>query len=317
MGSITLLKEFIRLSFEFKTQKKNIKKAFIFIKNNIRTCSIEDILNKNEVKKLKSDALLINLGLLQPFAFLIGRKPTPNETQLQVLISICTAIQDNLIDSSNQEAYNKKIELGNEILNYVRENISHKDLFEMYLSETLNAQNESKKQFDNEISIEEIREITFKKCGNAFLLIRSILSENLIENEPEAIFQYGGTAQIGDDILDLYDDIAINLNTLANKTELKPLTLLFNRELDKTISLFNKLEYPQKNKSKAIIRIVIFLSVFNLALQRYQKLQINSTDWNSLMKLKRKVLILDMERTGFKFRLFWDVASRLNVKRKC
>jgi hypothetical protein len=314
MISLTFLREFIKLYFEFKTQKRNIKKAFVSIGDKIFTCPLTEILNKNEIKKIESDALLIQLGLLQPFAFLTGRKPTPNETLLQVLISICTAIQDNLIDFSNQEDYNKKIELLNKLGNYVRENISHRDLYEMYLYETLKAQNESKKQFDNEISIDKIREITFKKCGNAFLLIRSILSENLIENEPEAIFQYGGTAQIGDDILDLHDDIAINLNTLANKTDLKQLIQLFNCEMDKTIILFSKLNYPQKNIRKAIIRIIIFLSVFNLGLQRYQKLQINTTDWIAIMKMGRNVLILDMGKIRFKFRLIMQtIKYKINI----
>jgi hypothetical protein len=231
-------------------------------------------------------------------------------------LSIYAVIQDNLVDSSNPENEDNMVDLLHEIENYVHNNIYHKDLFEKYLSEALSAEKKSKRQFDNEISIEEIRDITFKKCGNTFLLIRTILSENLIVNEQEAIFQYGGTAQIGDDILDLYDDISINLNTLANKTELKPLIQLFNCEMDKTIKLFSELDYPQKNIRKTIIRIKIFLSVFNLALQRYQKLQVNTIDWIAIMKMKRKMLILDMERFEFKFRLLWKIANRISMKRK-
>ena len=190
---------------------------------------------------------------------------------------------------------------------FIRSNIPNRELFELFLKNTAEAQNRSKEQFNENISLNELEQITFSKCGNAFLVIRSILPEPIILNETEAIYQYGGTAQIGDDILDLYDDISNKQYTLATNLELKQLTELFNNELIKTYSGFYMTKHDLKNIRKAVMRISIFLSVFNLGLKRYEKLNINTTDRERIRRMERTHFIIDMAKAGNIFKLFLEV----------
>jgi hypothetical protein len=203
----------------------------------------------------------------------------------------------------------KKNELIQNMGNFIRAHIPNIKLFETILENTAEAQLQSKRQFNENITIDELKTITFNKCGNAFLLIRSILPEVLTDQESDAIFQYGGTAQIGDDILDFYDDIANNQFTLANKLELEELTKLFKTEVLKTYESLFKTLYSKKSIYKTLLRISVFLSVFNLGLQRYKKLNIKTTNWEKIRKMERKTFIIDMAKAANIFKLFVEVCK--------
>jgi hypothetical protein len=297
----TFGREFIRISIDIRTQKKNIQK--VLKTRNLFSSSFQDVFNRKEIRKIENYALLTHVAIMQPFSCLIGRKPTPAETKLQILLSLYAAIQDNTIDSEDLMNFSRKNTILQEIVDYLKKNVYQKELFNLYFDKIIKAQRESKKQFNRNISISEIQEISFRKSGYAFLLMRSILSVPLIENEAESIFQYGGVAQIGDDILDLYDDVCQNINTLANRLETHELGILFNAEIFKTIALFKNLNVPEKNKQKALNRILVFLFIFDIGLQNLEKLKINTKDWEQIKNKNRDRFIVDMDRFKYKFSL--------------
>ena len=299
-----ILIEFFKLFFD---NRKSKKKIISISESSEFDYSLHELFSEAEYKKIIENAILVNHAILQPLCFLLGRKPSSIETKLQILISFCSSIQDNLVDSPNRENYDKKNDLIQQMGVFIRSNIPNRELFELFLKNTAEAQNRSKEQFNENISLNELEQITFSKCGNAFLVIRSILPEPIILNETEAIYQYGGTAQIGDDILDLYDDISNKQYTLATNLELKQLTELFNNELIKTYSGFYMTKHDLKNIRKAVMRISIFLSVFNLGLKRYEKLNINTTDRERIRRMERTHFIIDMAKAGNIFKLFLEV----------
>ena len=75
---------------------------------------------------------------------------------------------------------------------------------------------QSKRQFSNQISAEELTQICREKCGFSFLFARSILSEPISPQEERAWFEFGAYIQYCNDAQDLHKDLQKGIQTSAS-----------------------------------------------------------------------------------------------------
>lgn len=92
---------------------------------------------------------------------------------------------------------------------------------------------QSKRQFSNQISAEEVTQICREKCGFSFLFARSILLEPLTPQEEKAWFEFGAYIQYCNDAQDLHKDLQKGIQTSASvQSSLEEIrTLLENQRL--------------------------------------------------------------------------------------
>ena len=162
--------------------------------------------------------------------------------------------------------------------------------------DVFNTETESELQLNKKLSEEKIKELTFLKGGHSFLFYRLCLENTLAKEEKEMIYQLGGLMQMGNDIFDVWEDVQQNIQTLATKTtSIILLRNSFSTELQKTISLLSRCNYPKK-QLQDFTRIILFgLSRVYVCLDQYKQLQESETSTFQPEKYSRKQLICDME----------------------
>ncbi len=77
------------------------------------------------------------------------------------------------------------------------------------------AQIESKRQFDPNLSKAEVDQICIKKCGYTLLFIRAMLEGEINELEERTWYEVGGYIQFCNDAQDLHKDLKANMRTFG------------------------------------------------------------------------------------------------------
>lgn len=183
------------------------------------------------------------------------------------------------------------------LLTKVHEGLYDKDLFNRMFEQVFLAQAESSKQYGNALSIEEIKDISFRKGGFSLLFYRSIFSHELLEGEEEALYNTGGLMQLGNDIFDVYDDDRQHIKTLltASRT-MNEVRDIFREQMEKSIRLIRKSAYMDKDKSAYIHKFTLAISRCFVCLDQLEGLQ-QKTDGEFIpSEYSRNELICDMEK---------------------
>jgi hypothetical protein len=262
-------------------------------------------------------------GVIDSFTALHGRRSTVIEQERGVHYFICSSLFDNFFDEKLL-TFNEIKSISFNPENFAARSFSEKAFLHSHLlllnatagmSEYLNvsqhefdAQVASMKQFDKNISDDLIKEITFKKGGNAVLLCRYYLDVRPSVEEEHCWYQLGVLIQFSNDLFDVYKDLQEGIQTLAVRcTNAYAIEKLYIEQVNEL--KYNIVKLPFKQSKKVAFSIVM-ASAYSLgltAIENLKKIQGNNDQLPNLKTLPRKHLIMDMESPVNLFKWFKQV----------
>lgn len=158
------------------------------------------------------------------------------------------------------------------------------------------AQVESKKQF-NDLSEEELKDITLKKGGLSLLFYRCAMHNPLQEDEHRLLYALGGLMQLGNDIFDVYKDTQAGIRTLPNTaSNINQVRSLFTSLLNEVFQLTQQTGFKQHNKNRFVRMISLGLSRCFVCLDQFEQLERSSGSLFTPSLYSRSDLICDMEK---------------------
>ncbi|MFK7900058.1 MAG: hypothetical protein AB8B61_04800 [Cyclobacteriaceae bacterium] len=296
--NISIVIHFIILYKDLLIQKKVTKGLLSGLPNKV-----------SDSKKYYSYSTLIVTGVSQVYTMLRGKDLTRKERQTQTYLSFLAAIVDEEIDKQitsldQLESFLSSMETERSL---VLENIyflvkkilsnsvgDKKEIIEL-LKYSLLFQLDSLRQ-SKENDETALKQITWNKCGYAFMLSRMLLQQDCTETEKEFCYQYGGIGQLGDDLLDVYDDQEDGICTLAHLISIDELEGLYHAELEQCFSLLQELTYSEKNKRKTKRRLAIISAIPLVGFDLLKKNKIETGVTFDYKKVKRSETICDMQK---------------------
>jgi hypothetical protein len=245
------------------------------------------------------------------FSSLTGHQMTRNEKQRALYLGALTPVLDSLTDDTGY-TYAAMIEQFNNSHTSVPGNIPlarylYKQLtspanpiFDAYFNKVMQAQDVSLKQFQNDrLAFDELYAISVAKGGYSTLLYRSVIEQEFIAGEEDAIYLLGGILQLTNDMFDVYKDYKNKQQTLFTNTgDMKELKNLYWQKIQEMTGKFLALQYPFKNKRAALLKIMIILSRGIVCINQLIECQRKTDNVFSIQKYSREELICDMEKIG-------------------
>lgn len=166
------------------------------------------------------------------------------------------------------------------------------------LMEVYNAQVESKKQAEQTLTEEEIKNISFLKGGTSLLFYRSAFLPLASIEEEKLLYHLGGIMQLANDIFDVYKDRNQNIKTLVTTTNhISPIRRLLEQKLGACYKEAYNMSFPKKNITGflSIISIGIFSRAF-VCLDQLEKNESATNNEFAVHQYSRKQLICDMDK---------------------
>jgi hypothetical protein len=245
------------------------------------------------------------------FSSLTGHQMTRNEKQRALYLGALTPVLDSLTDDTGY-TYAAMIEQFNNNQTSAPGNIPlacylYKQLaslasptFDAYFNKVMQAQDVSLKQFQNDrLTFDELYAISVAKGGYSTLLYRSVIEQEFIAGEEDAIYLLGGILQLTNDMFDVYKDYKNKQQTLfTNAGDMKELKNLYWQKIQEMTGKFLTLQYPFKNKRAALLKIMIILSRGIVCINQLLECQRKTDNVFSIQKYSREALICDMEKIG-------------------
>ena len=251
-------------------------------------------------------------AICDAFLHLHHKKTNRQECERLLHYFICSSVFDNFFDREELSDYdiykitfasntytasnfNERISLNSHllILNYVRD----KEKYLAVLKKEYEVQAASRKQFDTNISNEEIEQITLNKGGNAVLLCSFYLDHEASVHEENCWYKLGNIIQNINDLFDIYRDLQSGLQTIPNRMkdahEFKKYYLNLVSSLKQEIKA---IDVPEKQKLHFTISLMGICALGIIAIEQLIKIQGNEKELPNLKTLTRKDLIIDMEK---------------------
>ncbi len=241
-------------------------------------------------------------------AGLLGKKLLIAERQLAWQMAVMFALGDEVselgekVQADIQQAVLEKDKAKQSpeerLIGFVYQQIisTHPDLktFEKYLSLALQAQDASLLQKAASLSPEQLRKITFDKCGYAFLLLRSSLHTPVGGYEIDAIYRLGGLIQLINDTFDVYEDCQAGIHTLPNTaSDIQ----LFRKEFEQAVAdVLNAVQAPAPRKKRFALQLSPIVATTRVCLWQFEQLQARSCGIFRPEAYSRAELICDMEK---------------------
>lgn len=308
---------------------ENLRRQKSFIKKNILPFLEEAVQSRDgsfdneDLKKITNYyGLAVPAVLGEAFCALRGKKMSGAERLACTCLGAITGMGDDFFDKDRlgeeelknllthpEDATGKtageKLSLyfyKTAILNAPDRQLMQRSLFRVFL-----AQVESRLQKKNNLTPEEIKNITLNKGGVSLLFYRTVFSDQLEDAEERMLYSLGGLMQLSNDIFDVYKDITDGVNTLmttANKVN--DVRVLFSELLKEGYEAAYKTGYEIANIKKfiSIISIGIFSRCY-VCLDHLEKSERLSNDLFTPQLYNRKQLICDMDTSGNKWKSVW------------
>lgn len=166
------------------------------------------------------------------------------------------------------------------------------------------AQKDSAKQFDAQISIENLIDITKRKGGYSLLMCRHYLIDPIDENIDQCWYTLGGLIQMTNDLYDTYKDTKEGIYTFANtQNDIANIERIYEQQKELFKKSINALPVNNSIKQKFAIKTSIIPAFGDIAISQLKELQTNSSSLPNFNQIPRKLLIIDMEKTINKYRL--------------
>ncbi|OIR00706.1 hypothetical protein GALL_172310 [mine drainage metagenome] len=262
-------------------------------------------------KVIKSHSVFLPI-VNNAFTLLHGRTTNAVERERSINYFICSSIFDNFFDDKLlpvdqiesltfqpkqfiPSTFDERVFLQAHLflLNGMKDT---KDYF-VVLRKEFDAQAASMQQFDEKISNEQIKHITFEKGGNAVLMCRYYLDTEPTKQEEECWYQLGTMIQLSNDLFDIYKDLQQNIQTLAVRcTDAYSMEKFFLEQVNDIKKNIATFPYSSNRKLTFSISMAATYVLGLTAIDQLKRLQGKSATLPMFKTLPRKALIVDMEK---------------------
>ena len=242
-------------------------------------------------------------------------------------LSSCAPLFDDFFEKENdlshilqllhypmiESAENDEEKLSVIFLNNIIESMSDKQKFMDAAQQLFQAQKESKKQTDSNLSISELLNISKRKGGYSGLMYAHLLDKPKDELFFEMAYHLGSLGQLMDDIFDIYDDAKEGLRTFANQSQnTSEISLIIQEQIKLIHTLLGSMDEKLFTKADFSAVLAIFVSTIELAIHHYKSIEQDlGISPNNCLQSERKIWIVDMENPINILRLFNRSAHKL------
>ena len=247
------------------------------------------------------------------YAKIYGRDLSEDEKENSVLAGIITPLIDDFTDKKmlSQEQLDALISFSGTYQPSTMEEAIVKDILNILIGRvtsvegvlsafhhTIEAQHESARQLEKDLSEEELMRITVEKGAWSYLLLHYLIEEVPSKPTIEVIHKMGGILQLCNDIFDIHKDFLEGVRTVPNTcTDYHRFEIYYRNECRKFCAMARSLPCRKKDIEFFITLITIVMARGLVALRMLGKLQQNCGGGSlPLQKLQRKQLICDMEK---------------------
>ena len=270
------------------------------------------VFEKSAIKKAARFQGVQQVFINDPFAHLMGRDTNNFERTSNKYYFILTGLYDDIIDQKlisekeldqlfddpiNTKAaiFETKIlvDIHLNLLKRVKNINEYKStLFNVHI-----AQKDSLKQFDQNISKEEILDITLRKGGYSLLMCRHYIDLPVSNELNEAWYQLGGIIQITNDLYDIHKDLQDGIHTLPNSIKkVEDIEFLYKNLVAKFFQTLSNLPFDEHKIKTLKIKLSAIPAFGFLAINNLWKLDNQYNGLPDLKNIARKDLIIDMEK---------------------
>jgi hypothetical protein len=226
--------EFVRGMYfflnRFYRQKHRIKPLLHGFKQNFWQ---KEPLNDDLYRRMERYAAMMPVAVGDLYCLLRGYPISEREREMQDYLSLFTPVYDEWFDNQ-QLTYNdiqpalfnpvtflpsNKIErLSLTLLQRLHALVPKTIDWQIIATQLTQAQAESRKQANLNLSVSELNDIMFQKGGYAFWMARLFLDHPITAAEEKVVMQMGGLFQFFDDILDIREDLQDGVHTLVTES---------------------------------------------------------------------------------------------------
>ncbi len=251
-------------------------------------------------------------AICDAFLHLHNKKTQRDECERLLHYFICSSVFDNFFDreelsdddiakitfdSKNYTVtnFNERISLNAHllILDFVRD----REKYLSVLKKEYDVQVASRKQFDTNITNEQIEHITLEKGGNAVLLCSFYLNTQASIHEENCWYKLGNIIQYVNDLFDIYRDLQSGLQTIPNRVQdAKAFKIYYQNLIDSLKKEIAAIDVPRKQKLHFTISLMGICALGLIAIEQLIKIQGDNEKLPPLHTLTRKELIIDMEK---------------------
>jgi len=181
---------------------------------------------------------------------------------------------------------------------------SDKKAYLELVQKTLISQEYSMKQFDSNISVNEVEMIIKHKGADSLWMMFSLHCNRISPEYKPVIDQAGFINQFLDDIVDWHEDTRDGISTMVSfGKSISDIEVIYTKELRCLISLIKS--NPKFQRTDAISLFLIWFSLAYVAFYQFKLLESKYIDLSNVIgKLPRKEVIIDMDKVYNVFRWF-------------
>lgn len=301
---------FKKANFIIRSRKRETKNAYGLL--NIIENDFGGQFNYKTKRKIAVSYGIYNPMICDAFVRLHGRLTNESEKNRYIHYFICSSLFDDFTDYeliNDQQlhdisfcpdkyvarTFDEKVFQRSHLL--LRDFVKDKTAYDHISYELYDAQLQSRKQFEDSLNHEEIRQITFSKGGNSVLLCRYYLELSSNMAEDECWYTIGTLIQLTNDLFDIYKDLKDGISTLPNRMiSAYSFEKFFTgriREMKKSILA---LPYSFRIKKEFSLSMAGIYAFGLIAIDNLKKIQGNKEQLPDMKTLPRKALIIDMEK---------------------
>jgi hypothetical protein len=261
---------------------------------------------------------------------LTGKELQPNEHKRIVLLSVFGPLFDDLFDDkildhtkiteliTNPETYvaiNDTDRLVVKLYLELLRNLPEKELFVQQLQAVAYWQQESLKQLNENISEEELYQITYNKSYYAVLLYCAVLDEYPDSTLREMLFPIAGLMQLTNDAFDVYKDVHNNVYTLpVLYRNFERLQQHFMAEVARINGILFQLPCKAGAKRNYAITVHSLHAMGWMALEQLKEVTTGIPTVAALRSMNRKSLVCDMDNFAQKRKWLGHIRRLTNYR---
>jgi hypothetical protein len=309
MQSIEFLRGMYFFLNRFYRQSRRIKPLLHDFKQNFWQ---KEPLSDDLWLRMQRYATMMPVAVGDLYCLLRGYPMSAREREMQDYLSLFTPVYDEWFDNQ-QLTYNdiqpalfnpvtfqpsNKIErLSLTLLQRLHGLVPKTVDWQRIATQLTQAQAESRKQTNLNLTISELNDIMFQKGGYAFWMARLFLEHPITAAEEKVVMQMGGLFQFFDDILDIREDLQDGVHTLATESiDIQALMQTYQLEIQKLFDLAALTDFPKKAQLHFKHRTQFALSIGMIALRQLYDAQLKYGGQFDPSKLTRQELVCDMQK---------------------
>ncbi|MDE3235538.1 MAG: hypothetical protein KGO81_06245 [Bacteroidota bacterium] len=246
------------------------------------------------------------------FAALHGRYTSHKEQESSIRYFIMASVYDNFFDEGaltpeqirqiTFEPYHYPAATADEIAGravhlYLLKEVKEQQGYKEAYTKMYEAQCDSKKQFDEQVSNEELYSITTRKGGYSVLMCRYYLDVEASAAEEKCWYTLGSIIQFTNDLYDIYKDLQSGIQTLPSRArKVDDVAILYEQLIANLKNSIQLLPFSFSRKQEFSIGMAATYSFGLVAIDQLKRLQGTDDFLPDLRSIPRKALIVDMHK---------------------